>query len=1092
MYFIREMRSGPPKWKFRCWHAFNVFVLLLLFMQIHAQQQVPVLVTLTAKERTLRDVFKDLEKQTGFSINYQDNVINASQKVTITVVQKPFGTTLQQLLNSNGVTFRQQGNMIILQKKPVLQKKDPGKVTGKILDEENGQVIANASIRIGNEFVIADIDGRFSVSLSEGAYTAEISSVGYGKKMITDIKVANGQISDLNVALKRGKGQLTAVVVTASAKKEGTASLLLLQKNRTAISDGISYELIRRTPDRNAGDALKRVTGVSVLEGKYVVVRGLSDRYNYTMLNGGILPSTEPDRRTFSLDLIPALAIENIVVSKTATADLPGEFAGGVVQVTTRDFPEKNFFSVAVGSGFYAGQTGKSFFKDQNGSKDWMGISGNNRAIPKELDVPSQQLEKYYPEERFRLSNLLSKGWTPVQVSNAKPIEQFQLGFGKNIFFKDGAKFGIIAIANYRNDQTIDQVSRYDLASYGKSGDGKKGDTIAFLRSFPYERSYRYLVNEGGLLNLAYQFGKNKVSFKTIYNRDFETVTTIKEGEKTLGNGFSDIVPYKVLDMHPTQKTLLGNQLQGEHKLGLENPVTLTWNVAYNIIKKQEPNQSRISYHNLYTADTVAYKDENYFQPLFGSLETTSRLYSDLREDAYNLNFAIAAPFKIGKQSQLFKAGAFSQFRKRKYATRNLGFYDSGRGLHSPNENQGFPSSTPVDMSQPIGDILSPVNFRPGGWVAVNFELPANEYTGGANLASAFVNMESNVLDKLKFVYGARVEFYTMSLSTSKDLTRRLPGSGGSGDDQTPVDFIRYNTDVLPSFNLIYSPISSVNIRAAYSKTLTRPEFREVSPYAYFDFVNGYVTLGNTNLNRGTIQNLDFRAEWFPAPGEILSGSIFRKKLHDPVEITTQATSETALYQRYYKNVDEALNWGIEFELRKSLYFGAGPEWLRNIIVFGNYSRIHSNISGKADPIPGEVAPRLRERPLMGQSPYLLNAGLLVNAFKNTFSFSAALNRAGRRIVVVGTTAEDRAAIGAYPDIYENPRNQLDIQLSQKFFKQRFEVRINAANLLHEDFIQYQDFDQNGKYSGKFFDATTYARKSFSQYTLMLSYIFSR
>ncbi len=196
--------------------------------------------------------------------------------------------------------------------------------------------------------------------------------------------------------------------------------------------------------------------------------------------------------------------------------------------------------------------------------------------------------------------------------------------------------------------------------------------------------------------------------------------------------------------------------------------------------------------------------------------------------------------------------------------------------------------------------------------------------------------------------------------------------------------------------------------------------------------------MGNPEINRGTIQNLDLRVEWFPAAGEIFSASLFKKDLRNPIEITTQATTTTGRYIRFYKNVDAAEIRGLEFEIRKSLYFGTGPEWLRNIILFGNYARINSKIKGKVDGWEGrpDVDQYVKERPLMGQSPYLLNAGILVNAFKNTFSFSAAVNRAGRRIVVVGTTAEDRTEINSYPDIYENPRNQLDIQIGQKLFKQ--------------------------------------------------------
>jgi hypothetical protein len=1065
---------------------------------VSAQKLSEIKLTVHLNKQNLAENIEELKKQSHLDFAYNKDLFKDLKTAQLSFNNTPLNIILDKLLAKTDFSYHVINHNILISfdQRKKNSRAAPGKISGKVTDAKTGETLIGVNISVvgGALNTTTDVQGNYVLQLQPGTYNLEFRYIGYQSKIISGVEVREKGLTSLNIALLKATNQLNDVVVKSTYRRESQSALYSMQKNNVAITDGITSELIRRTPDRNAGDALKRVTGVSVVEGKYVVVRGLSDRYNYTMLNGGVLPSTEPDRRTFSLDLIPALAIESIVVTKTATADLPGEFAGGVVQVTTKDFPEQDFISVAVGAGIYEGQTGKAFLKDRNGSRDWLGYDDGGRAIPKELDLNSASFNKLYPEERFRISNALSKGWAPVSSGNAKPMQQLQLGYGKTFPFKNDTKLGVVALANYRRDQTIDQVERYDIARY-INGAGGPGDSLQFLRSYPYERDYRYLVNEGGLLNIAYQFGRNKVSVKSIFNRDFETVTSIKEGEKTQGSGgIDDVIPNSVTDMHPTQKTLLGTQLQGEHKLGQEDPVTLTWNVAYNKVKKYEPNQTRISYVNLNPNNEEGNTNPNYFVPEFASLENSSRLYTDLKEDAYNVNFAVSTPFKIAGQQQVLKAGAFTQFRKREYFTRNLGYSDAGRNVTTPNDNQGFPSSTPINNNLPIDQILVPENFRPGGLVVVSYELPANQYTGGANLASAFANMESNVLDNLKLIYGVRVEFYTMSLGTSKDLARRLPGSQTPGDDQAPLDYIRYNTDILPSASLIYSPIPSMNVRAAYSKTLTRPEFREISPYQYFDFVSGYTTLGNPDLNRGAIQNLDFRLEWFPSASEIFSASIFRKNLHDPIEIATQGTSETTKFIRTYKNIEGALNWGLEFEARKSLYFGAGPDWLRNIILFGNYSRIHSNIYGKVEGFEGrtDVDQNLRKRPLAGQSPYLINAGILVNAFKNTFSFSAAFNRAGRRIVVVGTTAEDRAESGqsTYPDIYENPRNQLDLQLGQKLFKQRFEIKFNAANILNKPFIQYQDFDLNGKYSGNTYDATVYSRRSFSNYTLTLSYAF--
>ena len=1067
---------------------------LLMANTLDAQKLENVKIDVDFKKITLDEALQRVMNLSGFDLVYTTGLA-VEKEVSLTASGIRVSEVLVRLLAGTGFTFRQQQNNVLLLKAPQEKRTPkPGIVSGRITDALSGEPLIGSTVIVkGTSIgVTTDVEGSYKIPLEPGIYAIEFRFVGYKGKIVENVEVKESQITKLDVILEQDATSLGEVVITETYDKASAEGLYARQKNNSAITDGIASDLIRRTPDRNAGEALKRVTGISIQEGKFVVVRGLADRYNYTMLNGGMLPSTEPDRRAFSLDLIPSQVIESVVVTKTATADLPGEFAGGIVQVTTRDFPEQDFLSVTVGSGIYSGVTGKPFLKDYNGTRDRLGYDDGGRSIPKEINLTAGQLKLYNPEEVFRISNSMAKGWEPVKAGKAQPISQFQVNYGKVFNFENNHKLGILALGSYRRDQVIYQGQRYDIARYRKyDGVGGPGDTLRFMRTYDYERMYRYQVNAGGLLNIAYQFGQSKVSIKNIFNRDFETVTTEKIGEKVIGDDF-EMALNRTIDMHPVQKTLMGTQVQGDHKLGdTALPVTLLWNVSYNRVSKYEPNQTRISYINPYQIDSVRFEGKNYYVPEFSTVSGASRLYTDLKEDVYNVNFSVSAPFKIADQPQIFKGGAYTQFRKRDYFTRNLGYADSERFLNTWMDN-GMPTPFPINFNVPIDDLLSPGNFRPGGIVLTNYELPANEYIGAANLASAFVNMENTFFTKLRVVYGARVEFNTMSLSTSKKLARRLPGDNGVGE-QSPIDYTRYNTDLLPSASVTYSPFENFKVRGAYSKSLTRPEFREISPYEYFDFVSGYTTIGNPELNRGTIQNLDFRVEWYPSAGEIISAGVFYKKLKDPVEFITRATTSTTGFVRSYANIPGAENSGIEFEFRKSLFVNGGPEWLRNITLFGNYARIFSKITGTLQGYQSaDVNSRYRERPLMGQSPYLVNAGVLVNAFDNKLSFSASFNRIGRRITVVGTTAEDRAPIGAYPDVYENPRNQLDLQLGVRVLKQRAEIRFNAVNLINDPYVQYQDFDLNGKYSGKIFDGTVYARESFRQYTFSFTYNFGK
>ncbi len=348
-----------------------------------------------------------------------------------------------------------------------------GKLAGKILNDKN-EPLAGVTVKItGSEGgTTTDVEGRFTLTLTVGKkYELTFSAVGYGSKTIDEVEVTAGQVTDLNVSLAKAGKNLNAVTVTASrssARKETTASLIQYQKNTNTVAAVISAESIRRSPDRNTGEVLKRIPGTSIQDGKYLVVRGLSDRYNFAMLNGIPLSSTEPDRKTFSFDIFPAALIDNIIVNKAFVPELPGEWAGGLVQVNTKDVPSSSFLNVTVGTGFNTQTIGKDFYTYEGGKYDWLGIDDGTRALP--AAVPTKtNFTGLKGEDKAQLGKSFRNIWTSDKASGLSKLNsKFELSGGFSKTFKGGAKLGATIGLTYSQNakRTLTQNGVYGFSGY--------------------------------------------------------------------------------------------------------------------------------------------------------------------------------------------------------------------------------------------------------------------------------------------------------------------------------------------------------------------------------------------------------------------------------------------------------------------------------------------------------------------------------------------------------------------------------------------------------------------------------------------------
>lgn len=883
-----------------------------------------------------------------------------------------------------------------------------GKIGGKILDASTGEALIGAVVQVEgtNKGAAADLDGNFVITgLNPGSYNIIISSMGYTKKIHKDVKVKAGQLTTLNISMESSAQELNEVVVTGEAKKESINAILIQQKNAAAISNGISAETIKTSPDRNTGEVLKRISGASIQDNKFAIIRGLNDRYNTAMINGAPMPSSEPDRRAFSFDLFPSNMLDNLIINKAATPDMPGDFAGGVIQLNTRDIPAESFISATIGATSNSVSTGKEYYTYQNpGNNNFLGYDNGSRNLPGNFPSDRTALKKLKPAERFEFAKSLPNNWAPIFNESALPMTNFQLagGLRTKIFKND---FGAIFSTTYSNARRFNEIERgfYDV------------DNTRMINFT--DRQYKQSFSSGALLNLTYTIGEShKFSFKNSVSLNADDQFTKREGTDIANT--MDRLSY---NYNYTSNYLQLSQFSGTHYLPFRK-IKLDWNTSYGKIKRNMPDLRNIAFGKPSDDTTIPYQVAIAAQP---SLQDGGRFYSTLNENNYSAGYNFTVPFDLFDEKSSLKVGGYHLLKDRNFSARTL-------GIVSENDEWDYW----LTYSK-IDTIFNPNHFRKNGFTIDDITNPTDKYSANSKLHSGYVMLDNKFSKKLRAIWGVRYENQTQNLNT-------FLNSGA------PKVLTKNFADFLPSTNLIYSLTEKSNLRFSASQTVSRPEFRELSPFSFYDFSQFSITVGNDKLNRAKITNLDLRYELYPGLNETFSVSAFYKDFKDPIEQTLAPTSNIGTFERTFRNVDRAKNFGAELEFRKSLGF-ISKKFFPDLTVFTNLAYIKSNVEFKNNDYT-------YSRPLQGQSPYIINAGLQYFNEKNGFRVSALVNRIGRRISDVGTTD--------FLDVYENPRTIVDLQISKTFFK-KLEVRIGTADYLGKDVVYYQDVNANGKYDAQ-------------------------
>ena len=901
-----------------------------------------------------------------------------------------------------------------------------GKIEGKITDSKSGNKISAVTVLVveNNSSVAADIDGHFSISLDAGKkYSLKISSVGYKTKVIDEIEIQAGQTVNLDIILEPAAKTEQVVEVRASARKETTNALIAVQKNTPVVAQVISAEAIRRSPDKNTGEVLKRVPGTSVQEGKYLVVRGLSDRYNQAMLNGILLSSTEPDRKTFSFDIFPAAMIDNIVMNKTFVPELPGEWAGGLVQVQTKDVPSAAFLNIQLGTGFNSNTIGKDFLQSSGGKLDWLGIDNGTRDLPSSLPLRNA-FSQLSSADKTAYGKLFRNNWKPVS-GNAPLNASFQLNGGGStkIFGKKVA--GVFALTYSATNKRTPFDNRF-IAN-------NEGDVELLYNNNKYSRD----VLAGALANVTLQLNNNnRISVKNLINvNTSDFVNDRYDGRDYIISGGGNGDRVKATEIGFKQNTFFNTQITGEHNITKLN-TRVKWYGGFNILDQFIPDQKRLFYTQEGTDPNAPYFA---LLGLGAGQKSGSIFYSFLNDYIYNAGGDISKTFDWKGNKHTIKAGYLFQVKDRLFDSRPFFINTASNALKQLSADQIFAAD----------------NFGNGNDKLQFDEIGGNAFRYVANtiMNAAYLQLDNPIGEKFRLVWGVRFESFD-----------QLVGSVKKSDPRHVNSLVK---DFLPGLNLTYKLNNKTNIRFAASQTVVRPEFRELSPFAFYDFELGAQVVGNKSAQRTKVSNIDLRYELYPRAGELITIGAFFKHFDKPIEYYFNRTGPgTNTFN--ILNTDVATAFGGEVEFRKKLDFS---RVLKNFTLSGNISYIYSKVKDTT----GSV-----DRPLQGQSPYLVNFGLQYDLEKLGFSSTLLFNQIGRRILFVGNEA--------ISDIWENPRPLLDLQLAKKILKKKGEVRINISDIFNKQADFYHDLDANKKYSKSSKDVLAISRNYGTNFSISFGY----
>lgn len=956
----------------------------------------------------------------GINISFDSNLVKGINVSALNVKNQSLDKVLGSTLSSTQFTYTKVSDKsyaVIKKSTPVIKKKT-GNIKGSVLDNQ-GQLLPGASIHIVETgvYVQSDVDGNYSVPLELGSYTVVVSFISFQTQKITGVKVKEGETTFLNVVLKDDAKALEEVVITINYTEASAAGLFAKQRRNIAITDGISSEQMQQTPDNNVAQVLKRVAGVTIQDNKFVVVRGMSERYNNVQLNGSSLPSTEPNRRNFSFDVIPSNLVDNIVVVKTFTPDMSGEFSGGTVQISTLSIPDKKFITLSIGNGFNTNSYGKDLWSNTRYAGD--NFLGTDKRDWNKNNWAERYVAAYdTPLERGKIAAEIPNHWG-LQKFTGGPIQNFAVSGGIPFKLNDDSLLGIIGGITYRHEENREDYDWQSRFFPVVANDGIKSS---------------FVTSAAAMLNVGWKNSKNTINWRNLYNRRF-THDNARETDvdTSMTDGQYEKYEYRIVSS-VRENVVWQTRLDGDHKL-LNNKLTATWFGDYNQLHRDQPDD-RFNKAYVYGATEEGVPVYDWFtsrpsQPQ--SLEGNGIFASELSEKKWNAGANLEYAFDVKGNKQIIKTGYWGTFRSADYNQTILRVFES---VDQPN-------------ILPIQELFSTQNFLDGKYyynsityqAQTSAEPSANPdgYSGHQNINAAYVMGNFTMFNKLHIIGGVRLENSKMDVNT---ITALLTEKGLVWKDTTTV----YKENRwLPSVNITYDLLQAFKIRTAYSRTLARADFRERSTFRYYDLWERTMVTGSDGLEDAFSENYDMRFEWYPKAGEIISLSAFYKDLSKPVEVIAVSSSSGEDLANYF-NLAQAKIKGLELNLRKSLGFII--EDMDKLFFSANATLMDGWVKLKPAAIDEvEVQGGNRNRLPNGLAPVTYNTGFLWDGDK--IGAAVNYNYVGYRISYAGSDE--------FRDQYQAARGTLDTQLSFKLMKDKMELRVNAADILAKPFIDYRN-----------------------------------
>lgn len=929
-----------------------------------------------------------------------------------------------------------------------------GTIRGTVFEAESGLTIIGGNVAIQGTAIgtSTDLDGSFSFSAEPGTHTIEVSYTGFQTILIEDVEVLAGKVTLLeNIRMAEEAETLSEVVVSAKVIRTSEVALLTIKKKSAVMMDGISSAKFKLTGDGTAVEAAKRVTGVSIEGGKYVYIRGLGDRYSKTTLNGVDIPGLDPDRNTLQMDIFPTNLINNIMVSKNFTADMPADFTGGLLNVETKDFPEEKFMTLSLGTTFNPDMHFNSNYLSYEGGKtDFLGFDDGTRELPllanlQKIPTPVSGAPDFTVSKFIRDFNpTLSAERETSRLDYSAGFStgnQFRLKKGDGYSPTIGYVFSLSYKTNYKY---YDDVV---FGEYQRSSNTEENElTYANLQTGEIgERS----VLVGALGGLAFKSRFSKIRLTAMHLQNGESRAgrfTIDNNENAAGqSGYiavSDNLEYN-------QRSLTNVLLNGTHVFK-ESGWELDWRVSPTLSTSEDPDIRKTAF----TFESGP--------PTFnaGAGGNPTRIWRNLEELNATAKFDLTKKYTLWGEGAKLKFGASQVYKERDYAIKlfNVQFFG----------NQSWPNPDPAV-------VLNEENLWPNQTNGIYYQSGnqtpnPNEYNSTVNNTGVYVSNEFSPLQNLKAILGVRAENYVQR-HTGRDI---LWAQGNTTDGQNLVDEkVLESLGFFPSANLIFALNDEMNLRGSYSRTIARPSFKELSFAQIVDPLTNRIFNGalftysdwDGNLTETDIDNLDLRWELFQQGGQLFSVSTFYKQFANPIELVRIPEQQTS--QEFQpRNVGDGTVLGVELEVRKNLAF-LSPR-LGNLAISTNVTFVQSEIemtdrefnARKQFERIGENIGNTRD--MAGQSPYVINAGLTYQNSEAGLDAGIFYNVKGETLQVVG--------VGLYPDVYTEPFHSVNFSINKRLGAEgKTTIDFKVSNLLGDDIVSsFQAFGAQDQIYSRF------------------------